>query len=122
MNLPITKSIENEGLTRRQAIGLGVVGLAGWMFSPIRIASAALQDDLEQVTHIPQMAERQGPMLVFRDFVADPDVEVEQHIRRQLSRQKDMLDRLRQKIGFEKMVRLSVEEMQVRLMFVPQLQ
>ena len=109
-------------MTRRQVMRLGVMGLAGWMLSPVRIASAALQDDLELVSTIPHMAEREGPMLVFRDFVADPDLEVEQHIRRQLGRRKDMLDLLRKKIGFEKKVRLAVEDIQVRLMFVPQLQ
>jgi hypothetical protein len=99
---------------------LGVVGLAGWMLLPVKMASAAFQDDLKQVKHIPQMAEREGPMLVFRDFVDDPDVEVEQHIRLQLSQRKEMLDRLRKKIGFEKKVRLSVEDIQVRLMYVAQ--
>ncbi len=112
----------NGRMTRRQVMRLGVMGLAGWMLSPVRIASAALQDDLELVSTIPHMAEREGPMLVFRDFVADPDLEVEQHIRRQLGRRKDMLDLLRKKIGLEKKVRLAVEDIQVRLMFVPQLQ
>ena len=94
-------------MTRRQVMRLGVMGLAGWMLSPVRIASAALQDDLELVSTIPHLAEREGPMLVFRDFVADPDVEVEQHIRLQLGQRKDLLDLLRKKIGFEKKVRLS---------------
>jgi len=68
------------------------------------------------------MAEREGPLLVFRDFIVDPDVEVEQHIRLQLGQRKDLFDALKKKIGFEKQVRLSVEDIQVRLMFVPQLQ
>ncbi|MCB2145155.1 MAG: hypothetical protein KQI81_01685 [Deltaproteobacteria bacterium] len=101
---------------------LGAMGLAGWMLSPIRIAAAALKDDLELVSRIPQMTEREGPMLVFRDFLADPDVEVAQHIRSQLGQRKDLLSQLRKKIGFEKQVRFSVEDIQVRLMFVPQLQ
>lgn len=109
-------------MTRRQLMAMGVMGLACCVLSPIRIAAAALQDDLELVSHIPQMAEREGPLLVFRDFMADPDVEVEQHIRLQLGQRKDLLDRLRKKTGFEKKVRLSVEEIQVRLMYVPQLQ
>jgi len=74
------------------------------------------------VSAIPQMAEREGPLLVFRDFVADPDLELEQHIRLQLGQRTEMLDLIRKKIGFEKKVRLSVEDIQVRLMFVPQLQ
>ena len=114
--------MENGKMTRRQVMRLGVMGLAGWMLSPVGIASAALQDDLELVSTIPHMAERQSPMLVFRDFVADPDLEVEQHIRFQLGQRKDMLDLLRKKIGFEKKVTLSVEDIQVRLMFVAQLQ
>ncbi len=117
-----TGVMQSKGMTRRQLMRLGVMGLAGWMLSPVRIASAALQDDLELVSTIPQMAERDGPLLIFRDFVADPDVEVEQHIRLQLGKQTEMLDLIRKKIGFEKKVRLSVEDIQVRLMFVPQLQ
>ena len=121
MEQQISGLSKNRGLTRRQVMTLGVMGLAGWMLSPVRIAAAALQDDLERVSHIPQMAEREGPMLVFRDFVDDPDVEVEQHIRLQVSQRMDLLGLLRKKIGFEKQVRLSVEDIQVRQMFVPQL-
>ena len=112
----------NGGLTRRQMMTRGVLGLTGWMLSPIRIAAGALQDDLERVSHIPQMNEREGPLLVFRDVVADPDVEVEQHIRLQLGQRKELLALLKKKIGFDKQVRLSVEDLHVRLMFVPQLQ
>ncbi len=114
--------IKNAGLTRRQLMRWGALGVAGWMLTPIRIAAAALQEDLEQVSQIPQMTEREGPLLVFRDFFADPDVEVEQLIRRQLAQRKDVLGLVRDKIAFEKAVRLSVEDIQVRLMFVPQLQ
>lgn len=116
-----TGTISTGGLTRRQLMTVGTLGLTGWMLSPIRIASAALQDDLELVSGIPQMAEREGPMLVFRDFVADPDVEVEQHIRSQVGLRKDLLDMVRKKTGFKKQVKLSLEDTQVRLMFVPQL-
>ncbi len=58
--------IKNRGLTRRRFMTMGMLGLAGWMLSPIRIAEAALQDDLELVSHIPKMAGRDGPLLVFR--------------------------------------------------------
>ena len=117
-----TGSRYNGGLTRRRLMTLGVMSLAGWVLSPIRMAGAALQDDLELVSHIPQMAGRNGPLRVFRDFVADPDVEVEQQIRLQLGQRKDLLALLKKKIGFEKQVKLSVEDIQVRLMFVPQTQ
>ena len=117
-----TGFMHNGAVTRRQVMRLGVMGLAIWMLSPARTAAAALQDDLALVSTIPHMAEREGPMLVFRDFLPDADVEVEQHIRLQVGQQKDLLDQLRNKIGFEKKVNLSVEEIQVRLMFVPQLQ
>jgi hypothetical protein len=111
-----------ESMMGRRMMALGMAGLAGWMLSPIRMAAAALQEDLDLVAHIPQMEKREGPLLVFRDFANDPDVEVEQHVRLQLSQRKDLLDRVRQKIGFENRVILSVEDIQVRLMFVPQRQ
>jgi hypothetical protein len=122
MNLQSNVSTDNGGLTRRQLMTAGATGLAGWMLSPVRIAAAALQNDLDVVSRIPQMAEREGPLLVFRDFVTDPDVEVEQHVRLQLSQRKDLLTLLRKKIEFKKQIRLSLEDIQVRLMFVPQLQ
>lgn len=114
--------MQNGAMTRRQVMRLGVMGLAGWMLSPVMAVSAALPDDLELVSTIPQMVERKGPKLVFQDFFPDPDVEIKQHIRLQLGQRKDMLDQVRNRIGFEKKVRLSVEDVQVRLMFVPQLQ
>jgi hypothetical protein len=117
-----TGFVYNRAVTLRQVMRLGVMGLGSWMLSPVRTAIAALQDDLALVSTIPHMAEREGPMRVFRDFLLDADVEVEQHIRLQVGQRKDMLDQLRNKIGFEKKVNLSVEEIQVRLMFVPQLQ
>jgi hypothetical protein len=111
-----------RGLTRRQLMTVGMTGLAGLFLSPIAIAPAALHDDVEQVSQIPQMAERESPLLIFRDYIADPDVEVEQHIRLQLGQRKDLLGMLKKKIAFEKKVELSVEDLQVRLMFVPQLE
>ena len=117
-----TGSIGNEGLTRRQMMAVAAMGISGWILSPVRIAAAALQDDLELVSNIPGKDEREGPLLMFRDFVADPDVEVEQHIRLQLGQRKDLLNLIRKKIGFEKQLRLSVEDIHVRLMFIPQRQ
>lgn len=114
--------LNNRGLNRRRLMTLGVLGLAGFIVSPSRIALAALQDDLEQVAQIPNRSGREGPLLVFRDFAADPDVEVERHIRLELGQRKELLALLKKKIGFENQVRLAVEDLHVRLMFVPQLQ
>ena len=94
----------NNGMTRRRMITLGLLGVSGWMLTPIRMAGAALQEDLEQVSIIPNMAQRDGPLLVFRDFVSDPDVEVKQHIRLQLGQRKEILAQLKTKIEFEKQV------------------
>lgn len=122
MKLKHTSWKKSGGITRRQLITNGFLGFAGWMLSPMRIAEAALQDDLERVTLIPGMAGGDGPLLEFRIFNADPDVEVEQHLRLQLNQRKDILNPLKKKIGFKKQVKLSLENIQVRLMFVPQLQ
>lgn len=118
----LTSLGRNRGLTRRQVMALGATSLATWLLSPMQLANAVVEEDLEMLSHMPQRAEREGPLLVFRDFVADPDGEIEQHIRLQLSQRKDLFSLLKKKIGFEKRVRLSVEDIQVRLMFVPQLQ
>ncbi|BBO70437.1 hypothetical protein DSCA_43670 [Desulfosarcina alkanivorans] len=122
MNSLRRERIETRGLTRRRLLCLGVLGLAGWMASPIRNVAAAVQNDLALVAAIPRKTPREAPLLVFRDFATDPDVEVIRHIRHELGQQKDMLARIRQTIGFEKRVKFSMEEIQVRLMYVPQLQ
>lgn len=101
---------------------LGALNIAGLMVPLARSADAALRDDLEHISSLPRMAKREGPLLVLRDFEADADVEVERHIRLQLSQRKELLAAVKQKIGFDKQVRLSVEETTVRLMFVPQRQ
>jgi hypothetical protein len=109
------------GMTRRQLLACGALGLAGWVVSPLQKAAAAMQSDLDLVSFIPQMAQRGAPLLVFRDFMADPDAEVERHLRRQIGQRKDLLSRLKRRFGKEKRITLSVEDTQVRLMFVPQL-
>jgi len=108
-------------LTRRQLIHLGVMGFSGWLLAPMQSAKAALTDDMELVCSIPEMDQRDGPLLIFRDFEVDPDVEVERHLRRQLRQRKDLHARVKNKIRFEKEVMLSIEALEVRLMFVPQL-
>ena len=110
----------SAGISRRRLLLGGVLGLAGWVLAPMGRADAALQEDLDLVSHIPGMAERDGPLLVFQDFKSDPDAEIEQHIRRQLGQRNELLSQLKEKIGFEKQVTLAVEDLQVRLMFVPQ--
>jgi hypothetical protein len=122
MELNPAEKMNATGMSRRRLLLGGMLGLAGWMLSPVSLVDAALEEDLELVSLIPGMAERDGPLLMFRDFNSDPDVEIERHIRAQLSQRKDLLHQLKEKIGFEKQVRLSVDDLQVRLMFVPQSQ
>ena len=108
------------GITRRQLMAHGMLGLAGWLFQPLQMAEAALQSDLDLVSLIPQMAHRDTPLLVFRDFTADPDGEVERHLRRQIGQRKDLLSQLKRRFDNERRIALSLEDMHVRLMFVPQ--
>ncbi len=121
MNRFETKPIDSRRLSRRQLIQLGAASLCCWMFSPIQTAASALPEDLEMVAHIPQLGGRENPLLVFRDFVSDADAEIENHIRLQLGQRKDLLDLLKKKIEFKSHVKLSLDDMQVRLMFVPHL-
>ena len=117
-----TTSNGPDGLTRRELISMGLLGLSTWMLPPLGTAHAALQGDLDLVSRIPDMDERDGPLLIFRDFEADADLEVERHLRRQMDRRSDLHARLKRKIGFEKQVALSIEALDVQLMFVPQVE
>ncbi len=115
-----TDMMTTAGISRRRLLATGMLGLAGWVLASMDKAGAALREDLELVSHIPGLAERDGPLLVLRDFKSDPDAEIEQHIRSQLNQRKGLLLQLREKLGCENQVTLSVEKLQVRLMFVPQ--
>ncbi len=107
-------------MTRRQLLAFGLMGAAGRVMSPLVGNAAVSRDDLKAVSLMPEMAERDGPLLVFRDFVSDADVEVKRHIRHQMRRKNDLYALLKKKIGFDKQVHLKLEEVQVRLMYVPQ--
>jgi hypothetical protein len=117
----LTRTIENDyRLTRRQCMMLGVLGLTRMMVPWARGADVDIKDDLESLSNLVQMEMRDGPLLVFRDFVADADNEVDRHIKRQWSQRSDLLTTLKDKIGSDQPIRLRVEETAVRLMFVPQ--
>lgn len=99
---------------------LGVMGLAGMMFPLSRSADANIKDDLESLSNLAWMTKRERPLLTFQDFVVDADDEVERHIKHQWRQRKDLLVTLKERLGSDQPIRLSVEETKVRLMFVPQ--
>ena len=87
---------------------------------PAGLLAAPLRDKLGWVRAMTGMTEREHPLLIFRDYVADPDLEVSRQIREQLRQRSDILARVEKKLGSGKRVRLSIEDVEVRLMFVPQ--
>ena len=108
------------GLSRRQLMTNGLLGLTAWVINPLDRAYGAIADDLEKISRGSRMAGHESPLLVLQDFKNDPDAEIERHLRSQLPRRQDLLKRIQQKIGFEKRVRLSIEAIQLRLLFTPQ--
>lgn len=77
---------------------MGIVGLTAWTVGPFGRALANTGDDLEQIARIADLPSRKGPLLVFRDYTTDPDVEIEQHIRRQLLGRKDLLTQIKKRL------------------------
>lgn len=120
MELSKPRIERHHGLSRRQLMAVGIMGLTAWTVGPFSFAWAGKGDDFEQIARITDFPSRKGPLLVFRDYTADPDVEIERHIRRQLFGRKDLLARIKKKIGFKKRVGLNIEEIQLRLRFIPQ--
>ena len=116
-----TALTDGKGWSRRRFIGWGAMGLAGWLLSPGGAAAAVIEDDLTLVSHLAQMDEREAPLMVLRDFENDPDGEVSRHIRRTLRQREALLAAVRKKIGLEEKIYLSLEAIEVRLLFVPQL-
>jgi len=108
------------GLSRRQLMTRGLLGLTAWAVNPVGHAFGAIADDLEKVSRIPPMEGRETPLLVLQDYKSDPDAEIERHLRKQLPRRQDLLKQIQQKIGFETRVRMAIEAIQVRLLFIPQ--
>jgi hypothetical protein len=99
---------------------MGIMGLIGWTAGPCGSAFAATGDAFEQISRIASLPSREGPLMIFRDYTTDPDVEIERHILREFIGRKDLLARIKKKLGFIKRVRLKIEEIQVRLRFIPQ--
>ena len=117
-----SEPVEDYRLTRRHLIMLGAFNLAGLMVPRVRDADAAFENDLASLSRLPRTPQREKPLLVFRDFAADADVEVQRHVQREVSQRRELLTALKKKTGFEKRVRMRVEETAVRLRFVPQQQ
>ncbi|WP_319522425.1 hypothetical protein [uncultured Desulfosarcina sp.] len=111
---------QHRGLTRRKLMVMGIMGLTTWAVGPFSRAFAGTDDDFAQIAQIASLPSRKGPLLVFRDYMTDPDVEIERHIRQQLIGRKDLLARIKKKVAFEKRIRLNIEEIQVCLRFIPQ--
>lgn len=111
---------QHPGLTRRKLMAMGIMGLTAWTVGPFNHVFAGTNDDLEQIAQIADLPSRKGPLLVFRDYMTDPDVEIERHIRRQLIGRKDLFAQIKKRIGFKKRIILKIEEIQVRLQFIPQ--
>ena len=117
----VKKERRNSGvLTRRDLLTAGLLEMAALVLGPVGRLHAAVADDLDLISQIPRMADRDRPLLVFRDFISDWDGEIEHHIRQQLPLRKDLLAQIREKIKFDQRVQLSIEDIQVQLLFIPQ--
>ena len=99
---------------------MGGLGCACLALGPSRVFAGHLQDDFTIISQLPDLPGRDGPLLVFRDFETDSDIEVEYHIRTQLKQRKDLSDLLKEKISPKKRIKVSIEQMKVCLKFVPE--
>jgi hypothetical protein len=122
MNRADTLAGVRPSITRRRILALGAAGLTGMITAPLRLLAAPLMNDPQWAATIAGMTERDTPLLIFRDYVADPDPEVEQHIRDQFHQRPDIHARIKEKFRSGGRVWLSIEDLDVRLMFVPQQQ
>jgi len=87
------------GLSRRQLMTRGLLGLTAWAVNPVGHAFGAIADDLEKVSRIPPMEGRETPLLVLQDYKSDPDAEIERHLRKQLPRRQDLLKQINKRSG-----------------------
>jgi hypothetical protein len=110
------------GQKRRKMLSLGMGGLLSLAFPFPKWCWASLSDDIyPTISAIPKLEPLDEPLLVFRGFETDPDMEIKSRIFKDLAQNRELILKLKERIGFEKNLNMEIETLEIRLLFVPEL-
>jgi hypothetical protein len=114
--------LEPFGRQRRKLLGWGIGGLMALAFPFPKWCRASFSDDIyPTISAIPKLEALDKPLLVFRGFENDPDMEIKARIFHDLAQDRDLVLKLKERIGFKKNLSMQVESLDIRLLFVPEL-
>jgi hypothetical protein len=110
------------GIHRRRFLQAGALGIMqlmtpwpalGWMDGD--------PDPGPNLADLPKLALLDKPLLVFRDYKADPDSEVKAQILRDVAGMPRFLERLKERVNYTKRLRLDVDRLDIQLLYVPEI-
>jgi hypothetical protein len=114
--------LEPFGRQRRKMLGWGLGGLTTLAFPFPKWCWAGFSDDIyPTISAIPKLEALDEPLLVFRGFETDPDMEIKSRIFHDLAQDRELILKLKERIGFKKNLSMEIETLEIRLLFVPEL-
>ncbi|MGB5984771.1 MAG: hypothetical protein WBG37_05650 [Desulfobacterales bacterium] len=106
---------------RRQVIRNGALGLLGLLVPfPNWAWGAAPESMYGALLDLTRLEPMEKPLVMFRDFAPHEDQEIKDRILWELSRQPDLSDKIRAKLGAQGPLSISFESLDIRLLYVPE--
>lgn len=107
---------------RRALLFLGAAGFLNLVVPFPRFCFAdATEECYPALVDLTNLEPLEKPLLIFRDYEDDPDQEIKSHIINGIGESPALLQKLRNKPGFEKQVSVTFERLEIRLLFIPEL-
>jgi hypothetical protein len=107
---------------RRALVFLGAAGFLNLLVPFPRFCFASLPEEcFPPLLDLSRLEPLQEPLFIFRDYEDEPDQEIKAHIMKGIANSPDLLEKLRNKTGFDRRVSVTFERLEIRLLFVPEL-
>lgn len=114
--------LTSHGLKRRKWLvqaGAALTSLSlPW---PLKSWSDSFKEGYTYIAALPTLPTLGSPLLVLRDFQSDSDMEVKRRIYRHIAEDRDLVRQIKQKIGFDQKVTMTIKSLDIRLLYVPEL-
>ena len=114
--------LTSHGLKRRKWLVQAIAAFTSFFFPwPLKSWFNSLKDSYAYIATLPALPALENPLLVLRDFQSDSDMEIKQRIYCDIAEDRDLIRQVKQKIGFDQKVTVTIENMDIRLLYVPEL-